>query len=147
MNAFYESVAQVLEIEEAGFETRFRQTPGWCSLQAFGLLVLMENDWQAPVSIARFQELETVGDLYLEAIIAFAAEQFGVDRGTLSPDSALAAIPGWDKAGKTFMEAAGERFGVAVPSEADASLITPRYFARLIANILPPTASSAAPAR
>lgn len=147
MNAFYESVAQVLEIEEVGFETLFRQTPGWCSLQAFGLLVLMENDWQAPVSIDRFQELETVGDLYLEAIIAFAADRLKVDRGALAPDSVLAEIPGWDEAGKPFMEAAGERFGVACPSGADAKLLTPRYFARLTAKILPPTASSAAPAR
>jgi len=129
MNAFYESVAQVLEVEEVGFDTCFRQTPGWCSLQAFGLLVLMENDWQAPVSIDRFQELETVGDLYLEAIIAFAADQFGVDRGTLSPDSAFAAIPGWDNARKPFMDAAAKRFGVSCPTVADADLATLRDFA------------------
>ena len=129
MNAFYESVAQVLEVEEVDFETRFRQAPGWCSLQAFGLLVLMENDWHAPVSIDRFQELETVGDLYMEAVLAFAADRLGVERGALSPDSALAEIPGWDKTGKPFMAAAGERFGVAVPSEVDACLLTPRYLA------------------
>ena len=131
MNTFYESVAQVLEVEEVGFETRFRQTPGWCSLQAFGLLVLMENDWQAPVSIDRFQELETVGDLYLEALLAFAADQFGIGRGTLTPDSDLAAVPGWDKSGRSFMEAAEKRFGVSCPAGADASTLTFRDFARL----------------
>ena len=131
MNTFYESVAQVLEVEEVGFETRFRQTPGWCSLQAFGLLVLMENDWQAPVSIDRFQGLETVGDLYLEALLAFAADQFGIGRGTLTPDLDLAAVPGWDKSGKSFMEATEKRFGVSCPAGADTSILTLRDFARL----------------
>ena len=130
MNAFYESVAQVLEVDEVDSGTRFRQTPGWCSLQAFGLLVLMENDWQAPVSIARFQELETVGDLYLEALLAFAANQFGIDRGTLAPDSAVAAIPGWNESGRSFMEAAEKRFGVSRPAGANTSMLTLRDFAR-----------------
>ena len=33
MNKFYESVAQVLEVDEVGFDTDFRQVPGWSSLQ------------------------------------------------------------------------------------------------------------------
>ena len=64
MNAFYESVAQVLEIEEVGFETLFRQTPGWCSLQAFGLLVMLENELGVRMDVEAFQKIETVGELY-----------------------------------------------------------------------------------
>ena len=35
MNKFYEAVAGVLEVPVVGFDTRFRETDGWCSLQAF----------------------------------------------------------------------------------------------------------------
>ena len=70
-NAFYDSVAQVLEVDEVGFGTDFRQVPGWCSLQAFGLLVLMENDWNAPLDIVRLKAVQTVGDMYCDAFVAF----------------------------------------------------------------------------
>ena len=48
-NLFYDSVAQVLEVDEVGFDTVFRDVPGWSSLQGFGLLVLMENDCESPM--------------------------------------------------------------------------------------------------
>ena len=58
-NALYDSVAQVLEVDEVGFDTEFRQVPGWCSLQAFGLLVLMENDWNAPLDLVRLRAIRS----------------------------------------------------------------------------------------
>ncbi|MBR4523082.1 MAG: acyl carrier protein [Kiritimatiellae bacterium] len=44
--------------------TRFRETEGWCSLMAFGLLVMMENDYKRPLAIEEFMRLETVGELF-----------------------------------------------------------------------------------
>ena len=129
MNKFYESVAQVLEVDEVGFDTDFRQAPGWSSLQAFGLLVLMENDWQAPIGIVRLQEMKTVGDLYQEAFIAFAASLFGVDRASLSPDTSYESIPSWDSVAhlRLVMEAE-KRFGTSYQLECIPSLRTLRDF-------------------
>ena len=129
MNKFYESVAQVLEVDEVGFDTDFRQIPGWSSLQAFGLLVLMENDWQAPIGIVRLQEMKTVGDLYQEAFIAFAASLFGVDRASLSPDTSYESIPSWDSVAhlRLVMEAE-KRFGTSYQLERIPSLRTLRDF-------------------
>ena len=129
MNKFYESVAQVLEVDEVGFDTDFRQIPGWSSLQALGLLVLMENDWQAPIGIVRLQEMKTVGDLYQEAFIAFAASLFGVDRASLSPDTSYESIPSWDSVAhlRLVMEAE-KRFGTSYQLERIPSLRTLRDF-------------------
>ena len=128
-NLFYKSVAQVLEVDEVGFDTDFRQMPGWCSLQAFGLLVLMENDWGAPLDIVRLNAVRTVGDLYCEAFIAFAASLFGVDRASLSPDSAYGSIPAWDSVAhlRLVMEAE-KRFGTHYPLETIPGLRTIRDF-------------------
>ena len=117
-NAFYDSVAQVLEVDEVGFDTEFRETAGWSSLQGFGLLVLMENDWSAPLTIPRLQEMRTVGELYTEAFLAFAAKAFGVDRASLSPDTEYGSIPQWDSVAhlRLVMEAES-RFGVTYPLE------------------------------
>ena len=41
---FRTKVADVLEVPSVDDATRFRDLPGWCSLQAFGLLVMLEND-------------------------------------------------------------------------------------------------------
>jgi len=95
-NRFYESVARVLEIDEVGFDTRFRDTPGWCSLHGFGILVLMENDWHAPLTISQLQKMSTVGELYAEAFLACAASCFKVDRASLSLDTSYESIPQWD---------------------------------------------------
>ena len=128
-NLFYGSVAQVLEVDEVGFDTDFRQVPGWCSLQAFGLLVLMENDWGAPLDIVRLNAMRTVGDLYCEAFIAFAASLFGVDRASLAPDSAYGFIPAWDSVNhlRLVMEAE-KRFGTHYPLETIPNLRTIRDF-------------------
>ena len=97
-NKFYDSVAQVLEVDEVGFD----------------LLVIMENDWNAPLTISRLQEMSTVGELYTEAFLAFAASRFGVDRASLSLDTAYESIPQWDSVAhlRLVMEAE-KRFGTS----------------------------------
>ena len=117
MNKFCKAVADVLEVDEVSLDDKFRETPGWCSLLGFGLLVMMENDFHAPLNIEQFLRLSTVRDLYREAFGAFAANLFGVDRAT-----ALAAeynsIAQWDSVNhlRLVMEAE-QRFGVAYPLE------------------------------
>lgn len=61
---FYRKVAEVLEVESVTDGTRFRELEGWCSLQAFGLLVLLENELGVRMDIDAFQSVETVGELY-----------------------------------------------------------------------------------
>ena len=61
---FRVKVADVLEVESVEDSTRFRELPGWCSLQAFGLLVMLENECGVRLDVARFMELQTVGELY-----------------------------------------------------------------------------------
>lgn len=61
---FRNRVAAILEVPQVEDSTRFRELPGWCSLQAFGLLVMLENDRGVRLDAARFAELETVGELY-----------------------------------------------------------------------------------
>lgn len=118
MNAFYASVARVLEVDEVGPTTDFRQTPGWCSLHGFGLLVLLENDWATPLDIPRFLELKTAGDLYFEAVRSLAAEVFKVPRDRLSAATAYASIPEWDSiAHLRLVMAAEQRFGTHYPLE------------------------------
>ena len=61
--AFYERAAAVLEEPSVGPETRFRDLAGWCSLKAFGLLAMMENDFGAKVPIGEFSACSTLGEL------------------------------------------------------------------------------------
>ena len=61
---FLKKVAEVLEVESVTDETRFRELDGWCSLQAFGLLVMLENEMGVRMDIEAFQKIETVGELY-----------------------------------------------------------------------------------
>ena len=118
MNRFVSAVASVLEVESVGLDDRFRETPGWCSLHGFGLLVLLENDWSAPVSLARFSDLKTVRDLYREAFLALAARVFKVPRESLSGASAYGSFPEWDSVNhlKLVMEAEAA-FGVSYTFE------------------------------
>ena len=115
---FHRKVAEILEVESVTDGTRFRELDGWCSLQAFGLLVLLENDWGAPVSIDRFQKMKTVRDLYREAFLAFAAGVFKVPRQSLGGDTEYGSIPEWDSVAhiKLAMEAE-KRFGVSYDLE------------------------------
>lgn len=113
MNKFLTAVAEVLEVPEVSLNTVFRETEGWCSLKAFGLLVLMENDFGAPLTIDSFHAYTTVRDLYREAFLAFAASVFNVARETLSGATAYESIPAWDSVNhlRLVMEAEA-RFGV-----------------------------------
>ncbi|MGN0852884.1 MAG: acyl carrier protein [Kiritimatiellia bacterium] len=61
---FLGKAAEVLEVESVTPETRFRELPGWCSLQAFGLLVLLENECGVRMDLEMFRRCETVGELY-----------------------------------------------------------------------------------
>ena len=61
---FLKRVAEVLEVESVTDDTRFRELDGWCSLQAFGLLVMLENELGVRMDIEAFQKVETVGELY-----------------------------------------------------------------------------------
>jgi acyl carrier protein len=118
MNPFSKAVAEVLETDTVALDDDFRAFGGWCSLQGFGLLVMMENDWSAPLTVDRFLTLKTVRDLYREAFIALAAEVFGVERGALSGGTARGEIPQWDSVNhlRLVMEAE-RRFGVSYPIE------------------------------
>ena len=118
MNCFVKAVAGVLEVDEIGLDTAFREIGGWCSLKAFGLLVMLENDWGAPTDIEKFMTLRTVRDLWREAFIAFAAGVLKVPRATLSGASEYGSIPEWDSVNhlRLVMEAEA-RFGVHYPLE------------------------------
>lgn len=118
MNLFLKGVASVLEVDEVDLDLDFRTVPGWCSLQGFGLLVLLENDWGAPVSIDRFLGMKSVKDLYREAFLALAAKVFGVERAALRGDLGYGEIPEWSSVNhlKLVMEAE-KRFGVSYPFE------------------------------
>lgn len=61
---FLEKAAEVLEVEAVTAETRFRELPDWCSLQAFGLLVLLENECGVRMDLEAFRQCETLGDLF-----------------------------------------------------------------------------------
>lgn len=61
---FHRKVAEVLEVESVTDDTRFRELDGWCSLQAFGLLVMLENELGVRMGIDAFCAIETVGELY-----------------------------------------------------------------------------------
>jgi len=125
LNKFSKAVADVLEVESVALDTPFRETEGWCSLKAFGLLVMLENDWGAPTDINRFMSLKTVRDLCREAFIAFAAGVLKVPREKLSGDSACGSMPEWDSVNhlRLVMEAE-PRFGVSYPLEAIPGLKT-----------------------
>jgi acyl carrier protein len=105
-------------VDALAIDDDFRTFSTWCSLQGFGLLVMMENDWNAPLSVERFIALKTVRDLYREAFIALAAEVFGVDRSVVAVSSRRADIPEWDSINhlRLVMEAE-KRFGVSYPLE------------------------------
>ena len=117
MNKFEEAVAGVLEVESVNLDTRFRETEGWCSLMAFGLLVMMETDWNAPVSIEQFLKFSTVRDLFREAFTAFSARILGVPRESIAC-AEYGFIPEWDSVNhlRLVMEAE-PLFGISYPLE------------------------------
>ena len=124
MNKFLSSIADVLEVDEVSLDTVFRETPGWCSLMAFGLLVTMENDWQAPVSVEELADMHTIRNLYRTAFAAFAAKLLGVTRETALRES-YGSIPEWDSVNHLRLVMESEaRFGVSYALEIIPSLKT-----------------------
>ena len=71
MNEFLDKVAAVLEVPSVTPETDFRNVEGWCSLMAFGLLVLLDQAYGKTLAVEDFQNLRTVADL---AIVAGVGE-------------------------------------------------------------------------
>ena len=62
MNAFLDRMSSVLETPVTA-ETRFREVEGWSSLMAFGVLVVLENDYGRRMDLAEFANINTVGEL------------------------------------------------------------------------------------
>lgn len=117
MSSFLESIAGVLETPSVRPDDKFREVEGWSSLMAFGLLVTMENEWNAPMTVDDLAKCETVRDLFCEAFAAFAAGVLGVSRET-ARGASFGSIPEWDSVNhlRLVMEAE-PRFGVAYPLE------------------------------
>ena len=63
MEEFLDKVAAVLEVSSVALDTDFRAAEGWCSLKAFGLLVMLEQDYGRTLAIGDFMKLGTVADL------------------------------------------------------------------------------------
>ena len=123
MSGFLEKVADVLEVDSIGIDDEFRQVPEWCSLNAFGLMVTLENDYGAPIRIDEFMKLRTVRDLFRVAFAAFVAETLGVSRDSVDGETAMGSVPEWDSVMhlRLVMEAE-RRFGCAYPLEIIPSL-------------------------
>lgn len=118
MNKFYSALAGVLEVDEVGPDTVFRDVPDWCSLKAFGILVMMENDWGAPLTIDRFADFTTAKDLYREAFLSFMAGVFGVKRENVDENAKYGEFPQWDSVNHLRLVMESEkRFGIEFPME------------------------------
>ncbi len=63
MDEFLSKVAEILEIPSATPDLDFRTVEDWDSMKGFMLLVLLENDYGRPMTVERFLETKTVGDL------------------------------------------------------------------------------------
>ena len=63
MEEFLAKVSAILEVPAVSPETDFRTVEGWCSLKAFGLLVMLEQDYGKTLSIERFMSIRSVGEL------------------------------------------------------------------------------------
>ncbi len=67
MKEFLDKVAVVLEASSVTPDTDFRAVEGWCSLMAFGLMVMLEQNYGKTLSVDDFQALRTVADLAVAA--------------------------------------------------------------------------------
>ncbi len=63
MDEFLSKVAEILEIPSATPDLDFRTVEDWDSMKGFMLLVLLENDYERPMTVDTFLETKTVGDL------------------------------------------------------------------------------------
>ena len=71
MDEFIELVAEIFEVEpeEISMETVFREDiEDFSSLMGFSLIVMMEDEYGARVSVDEFLECQTVGDLYKKCV-------------------------------------------------------------------------------
>ena len=125
MNRFLSAVASVLAAEILDLDTPFRGVGGWCTPKALALLKMMEMDWDAPITMEKLLECNTVRDLWREAFFALAARIFGVDRASLDGTTSYESIPGWDSVNHLRLVMETERaFGVRYPLERIPSLTT-----------------------
>ena len=122
---FLQKIAETLEVDAIGIDDRFRETPDWCSLKGFGILVTLENDYGTRLDVDAFLGLETVRDLFRAAFLAFAAPLLGVPRGGLEPSDTPSTVPAWDSIMhlRLVMETE-ERFGCTYPLETVPSIST-----------------------
>ena len=122
---FLAAAADVLETEDVGLDTRIRDVPEWSSLKAFGLLVMMENRFAAPLKIDAFMALETVGDLYRHAVKHLVARVVGVPFESLGENPRYGEPPEWDSVNHLRIAMEMEKtFGVAYPIERIPSLLS-----------------------
>ena len=63
MKEFLDKVAAVLEVPFVTPDTDFSAVEGWYSLMAFGLMVMLEQNYGKTLSVDDFQALRTVADL------------------------------------------------------------------------------------
>ena len=63
MNEFLAKAAAVLEVPYVTPDTEFRAVEGWCSLMAFGLLVMLEQSYGKTLSAEDFTKLRTMSEL------------------------------------------------------------------------------------
>ena len=119
MNKFFSAVSSVLEVPSVDASTRFRETEGWCSLHGFGLLVMMENDWLAPLPLDKFLAMESVGELYRFAFTALAARLMGVAQEVFDDENVgYGTIQQWDSVNHIRLAMEAEKlFGVDYPLE------------------------------
>lgn len=117
MDKFCKAAADVLEVESVTPETHFREVEGWCSLMAFGLLVMMENDWKAPLTIEEFMKRSTIRDLMRDAMASLAARILGMERSRVL-DAQLGSTSEWDSVNHLRLVMEAEKlFGFHYPIE------------------------------
>ncbi len=67
MEKFLEEIADILEVEpeDITMDTNFRtDISDWSSMMGFSILVLLEDDYDARLSVEDFMKCETISDLY-----------------------------------------------------------------------------------
>lgn len=70
MQQFLELVAEIFEIEpeEITMDTLFRDLEDFSSMVGFSLIIMMEDEYGAKVSVDEFMECNTVGDRYKKCV-------------------------------------------------------------------------------
>ena len=70
MQQFLELVAEIFEIEpeEITMDTLFRDLEDFSSMVGFSLIIMMEDEYGAKVSVDEFMECNTIGDLYKKCV-------------------------------------------------------------------------------